>query len=96
MVLFFLIGIADFAGAAASFAGFGEGDGSHLTVAEIQALALVRTMITLRITAVADIDLVGIRRQDKKHRQYDNQFAHGLTSTGQLRSKQRSRRIAGS
>ena len=75
--------------------GVAEGDTTDLVVAEVEALATIRTMIARRVRAIADIDLLAIGGHQEKERQYDQEAAH-LRSGLQPVFRQRSSSLAGS
>ena len=94
MVLFIFLGIANLTGPFALLLGVAEGETTDLMVAEVEALATIRTVIARRVRAIADIDLRGIGCRQEKERQYDPEAAH-LRSGLQPVFKQRSSSLAG-
>jgi hypothetical protein len=48
--------------------GVAEGDATDLMVAEVEALATIRTMIARRVRAITYIDLLGISCRQEKER----------------------------
>ena len=70
------LGITNLTGPFALLLGVAEGDTTDLMVAEVEALATIRTMIAHRVRAIAYIDLLGVGGRQEKERQYDQQAAH--------------------
>ena len=88
------LGITNLARPFALLLGGGEGDGTDLVVAEVEALATIRTVIARRVRAITDIDLLTIGGHQEKERYYDPEAAH-LVAGLQLVFKQRIRSLAG-